>query len=39
VPTASLAQASDGCRHKILAAFMRILVERLTQANIRLSGV
>jgi serine/threonine protein kinase len=39
VPTASLAQASDGCRHKIAAAFMRILVERLTLANIRLSGV
>jgi hypothetical protein len=39
VPTASLAQASEGCRHKIAAAFMRILVERLTQANIRLSGV
>ena len=39
VPTARLAQASDGCRHKFAGAFMRILVERLTMANIRLSGV
>jgi len=39
VPTAKLAQASDGCRHKIARAFMQILVERLTMANIRLSGV
>jgi CRP-like cAMP-binding protein len=39
VPTAKLAQASDGCRHKFSGAFMRILVERLTLANIRLSGV
>ena len=39
VPTAKLAQASDGCRHKFAGAFMRILVERLTMANIRLSGV
>ena len=38
VPTANLAQVSDGCRHKIAAAFMQILVERLTMANIRLSG-
>jgi serine/threonine protein kinase len=39
VPTAKLAQASDGCRHKFAGAFMRILVERLAMANIRLSGV
>jgi len=39
VPTAKLALASDGCRHKIARAFMQILVERLTMANIRLSGV
>jgi eukaryotic-like serine/threonine-protein kinase len=38
VPTANLAQVSDGCRHKIAAAFMQILVERLTMANMRLSG-
>lgn len=39
VPTAKLEQASDGCRHKFARAFMEILVERLTMANIRLSGV
>ena len=39
VPTAKLEQASDGCRHKFSGAFMRILVERLALANIRLSGV
>jgi hypothetical protein len=39
VPTARLEQASDGCRHKMARAFMQILVERLTMANIRLSGV
>ncbi len=39
VPTANLAQVSDGCRHKIAGAFMQILIERLTLANIRLSGV
>jgi nitroreductase len=39
VPAANLAQSSDGCRHKIARAFMQILVQRLTLANIRLSGV
>jgi serine/threonine protein kinase len=39
VPTAKLAQASDTCRHKFDRAFMEILVERLTMANARLSGV
>ncbi len=31
--------SSDSCRHKFDRAFMQILVERLTMANIRLSGV
>ena len=39
VPTAQLAQASDACRHHFDRAFMEILVERLTMANLRLSGV
>jgi serine/threonine protein kinase len=39
VPTSKLERTSDGCRHKIARAFMEILVERLTMANIRLSGV
>jgi serine/threonine protein kinase len=39
VPTQRLAQASDACRHKFDRAFMEILVERLTMANARLSGV
>ena len=39
VPTEKLAQASDGCRHKFDRAFMEILVERLSMANLRLSGV
>jgi CRP-like cAMP-binding protein len=39
VPTQKLAQASDACRHKFDRAFMEILVERLTMANARLSGV
>ena len=39
VPTSKLAQASDACRHKFDRAFMEILVERLSMANIRLSGV
>jgi serine/threonine protein kinase len=39
VPTAMLAQASDACRHKFDRAFMEILVERLSMANLRLSGV
>jgi eukaryotic-like serine/threonine-protein kinase len=39
VPTPNLEQASDACRHKFDRAFMQILVERLTLANLRLSGV
>ena len=39
VPTARLAQISEGCRHKFDRAFMGILVERLSAANLRLSGV
>jgi serine/threonine protein kinase len=39
VPSGKLAQASDGCRGKFDRAFMGLLVERLTAANIRLSGV
>jgi serine/threonine protein kinase len=39
VPTQKLAQASDACRYKFDHAFMEILVERLTMANARLSGV
>jgi eukaryotic-like serine/threonine-protein kinase len=39
VPTHKLAQASDACRHKFDRAFMEILVERLSMANLRLSGV
>jgi len=39
VPSASLSQASDGCRHKFDRAFMQILVDRLSAANLRLSGV
>jgi tRNA A-37 threonylcarbamoyl transferase component Bud32 len=39
VPTDRLDHASDGCRHHFDRAFMEILVERLTMANIRLSGV
>ena len=39
VPTQKLAQASDTCRHQFDRAFMEILVERLTMANARLSGV
>jgi serine/threonine protein kinase len=39
VPMQKLAQASDACRHKFDRAFMEILVERLTMANARLSGV
>jgi serine/threonine protein kinase len=38
VPTAKLAQVSEGCRHKFDRAFMAILVERLAMANLRLSG-
>jgi eukaryotic-like serine/threonine-protein kinase len=39
VPHRSLGQASEGCRHKFDRAFMAILVERLSMANLRLSGV
>ena len=39
VPTQKLAQASDACRYKFDRAFMEILVERLSMANLRLSGV
>jgi len=39
VPTEKLAQASDACRHKFDRAFMGILIERLSMANLRLSGV
>ena len=39
VPTGALSQASDACRHKFDRAFMEILVERLSMANLRLSGV
>jgi eukaryotic-like serine/threonine-protein kinase len=39
VPTQRLNQASEGCRHKFDRAFMGILVERLSMANLRLSGV
>jgi CRP-like cAMP-binding protein len=39
VPTEKLVHASDSCRHKFDRAFMEILVERLSMANLRLSGV
>jgi eukaryotic-like serine/threonine-protein kinase len=39
IPTDKLERASDACRHKFDRAFMAILVERLSMANIRLSGV
>jgi CRP-like cAMP-binding protein len=39
VPTPRLNQASEACRHKFDRAFMDILVERLSNANLRLSGV
>jgi serine/threonine protein kinase len=39
VPTEKLEEASDACRHKFDRAFMALLVERLTMANIRLSSV
>ena len=39
VPTAGLAQASSTCQHNFDRAFMEILVERLSMANLRLSGV
>ncbi|HEY4371756.1 MAG TPA: serine/threonine-protein kinase [Burkholderiales bacterium] len=39
VPTAALERASDACRHQFDRAFLSILVERLTMANVRLSSV
>ncbi|MDH4190018.1 MAG: serine/threonine-protein kinase [Betaproteobacteria bacterium] len=39
IPTERLAQASDACRHKFDRAFVEILIERLSMANVRLSGV
>jgi len=39
VPTHRLDQASESCRHNFDRAFMEILVERLSLANVRLSGV
>jgi hypothetical protein len=39
VPTQTLMQSSEGCQHKFDRAFMEILVERLSMANLRLSGV
>jgi eukaryotic-like serine/threonine-protein kinase len=39
VPTHELTRASDACRHKFDRAFMGILVERLSMANLRLCGV
>jgi hypothetical protein len=39
VPTESLRRASDACRHSFDRAFLRILVERLTLANTRLTSV
>jgi serine/threonine protein kinase len=37
VPTQNLAQASEACRNKFDRAFMQILLERLSMANLRLS--
>ena len=39
VPTQKLQHASEACQHKFDRAFMEILVERLSMANLRLSGV
>ena len=39
IPTAALATASDATRHQFDSAFLSILVERLTLANVRLSSV
>ena len=39
IPTVALTQASDATRHQFDAAFLSILVERLTMANVRLSSV
>ncbi|MGH8710636.1 MAG: protein kinase domain-containing protein [Burkholderiales bacterium] len=37
ISSESLAQASENCRHQFNRAFLEILVDRLTSANIRLS--
>ncbi len=39
VPTEALRRASDACRHSFDRAFLRILVERLSLANTRLTAV
>jgi len=39
VPIDRLEAASEGCRHAFDRAFLKILVERLAMANLRLSGV
>jgi len=39
IPTAALSSASDATRHHFDRAFLSILVERLTMANVRLSSV
>ncbi|MBX3646532.1 MAG: serine/threonine-protein kinase [Rhodocyclaceae bacterium] len=39
VPTDALRRASDACRHSFDRAFLRILVERLSLANTRLTSV
>ena len=39
VPTEALKRASDACRHSFDRAFLRILVERLSLANTRLTSV
>ena len=39
VPTEALRRASDACRHSFDRAFLRILVERLSLANTRLTSV
>jgi hypothetical protein len=39
VPTRKLVQASDTCLHKSDRALMEILVENLSMANLRLSGL
>ena len=39
VPTKNLERASEACRNKFDSAFLEILVDRLSMANLRLSGV
>ncbi len=39
IRTDHLDQASDACRHRFDRAFMAMLVERLTLANMRLTGI